>query len=139
MSAAAPVVRQARDQRLEVERVEDLPRVALDVLGRQLGARALADALAGVLGVLELAQLGGGRELLHVPVVDARVRECGLEAGGVGPRVLAPADSPPLAHVDEQPDVGVAERLKKALGVESVHADRRNHAAEASARVSESA
>jgi len=38
--------------------VEDLAEVALAVLGGQLGARALADAFAGVLAVLELAQLG---------------------------------------------------------------------------------
>jgi hypothetical protein len=56
------LMRQFRDERVEVERVEDLARVALDVCGRELDAVALADTLALVLAVLELPQLRRGCE-----------------------------------------------------------------------------
>jgi hypothetical protein len=52
-----------RHERAEVERVEDLTGVALDVLGREGDAVALAHALAVVLAVLELAQPGRRRQL----------------------------------------------------------------------------
>ena len=54
----APRRRECLDDGLDADRVEDLARVPLDVRGRELGARALSDAAARVLGVLELAQLG---------------------------------------------------------------------------------
>ena len=81
---------QCSDEPGEVDAVEDLGRVAPDVLGRELDARALADAEAGVLGVLELAQLGRRGELGVVAVADRRGGEGVLEAPGVGPRVCGP-------------------------------------------------
>src|SRR4051812_22541901 len=47
--------REARDEGIEIGLVEDLARVARHVTRRELGARALANALARVLGVLETA------------------------------------------------------------------------------------
>ena len=69
------VGRESLDQRPEIGSVEDLARVALDVLRRQLDPRALADALPGVLRVLQPAQLGGRRQLLVVLVADPGLGE----------------------------------------------------------------
>ena len=55
------VARKLGHERAEIERVEDLTGVALGVLRRQRDAVALAYALAVVLAVLELAQLGRRR------------------------------------------------------------------------------
>src|SRR5436190_7835697 len=93
------VGRQLLGEGAEVDVVEDLAGVALDVGRRELDARALADAVAVVLGVLEVAQLGRGRELRAVLVGDARVRERRLKPLGVRPGVLRSADAAPLAHV----------------------------------------
>ncbi len=76
--AARPVRGKRVYDRLDSDRVEDLGGVARHVLRSELDARALADARAGVLGVLELTQLRGRRELLHVPVVDPGIVERGL-------------------------------------------------------------
>jgi hypothetical protein len=53
---------QRRHQQGEVDAVEDFDGVASGVLGGEFAARTLADPLAVVLGVLELAQRGGGSE-----------------------------------------------------------------------------
>jgi hypothetical protein len=37
-------------------------------------------------------------------------------------------DAPPLAHVDEQPDVGVVQRIEEALERPAVDADGRDRA-----------
>ena len=67
------------DDRREVDMIEDLPDVAVPILGRELDPRALADAEAVVLPVLHVAELGGRRQLLVVAVLDAGVRERSLE------------------------------------------------------------
>src|SRR4051794_11229493 len=115
--------RRLRGQRREVDVVEDLARVAPDVLGRQLNARALADPEPLVLAVLQLAQLGGRRQVDAVLVLDAGLRERILQAPGVGPRVLRPAHAAPLAHIDEAPDVALAQGGQERLGAEAVDAD----------------
>jgi hypothetical protein len=74
------VVGQELDHRCEVGRVEDLRREAVDVLGRELGTRPLADAGAVVLPVLQLAQLRRRRELRAVLVRDPGLGERVLEA-----------------------------------------------------------
>jgi putative oxidoreductase len=61
-----------------------------------------------------------------VAVLDVRIREGGLEARGVGPGVLAPAHAPPLADVEQNPDVDLAECSEERIRAESVHADRAN-------------
>ncbi len=50
-----PSARQYRHDRREIGVVEDLGGVAASVLGSEFAARVLADALAGILGVLKLA------------------------------------------------------------------------------------
>ena len=50
-----PAARQRRNDRREVGAVEDFGGVAAGVLGGELAARALADPLAVILGILELA------------------------------------------------------------------------------------
>ena len=65
-----PVGREPLHQRLERYRIEDLLGVPTDVLGGERVAAALADAPAVVLAVLELPQLGRGRELGVVLVRD---------------------------------------------------------------------
>jgi hypothetical protein len=50
-----PAARQRRHDRREVGAVEDLGGVAAAVLGSEFAARALADPLTDILGVLELA------------------------------------------------------------------------------------
>ena len=65
--------------RIEVRAVEDLGDVALAVLARKLRARPLADSPPVVLAVLQLAQLGGGSQLLVVAVLDVSVSQRGLQ------------------------------------------------------------
>ena len=50
-----PAARQRRQNRREVGAVEDLGGVAAGVLGGEFAARALADPVAVIFGVLELA------------------------------------------------------------------------------------
>ena len=106
---------QRRDEGREVDAVEDLGRVATDVLGRELDARALADAEAGVLGVLELAQLGRRSELGVVAIAERRGGEGVLEAPGVGPRVLRSANAAALADVQDEADVGRRKALEERV------------------------
>ena len=84
-SAAGPSDAKLRDDRLQVHAVQDLPRVALDVSRRQLGARALAHTAPRVLGVLELAQLGGGRQLGVMAVSRCPRRRAPPGAGASSP------------------------------------------------------
>src|ERR1700716_4300616 len=79
--------RQLRDDRLERRAVEDLARVAHAVLRGELDARALADAASRVLGILEMPELGGRREVLVVAIFHGGGGQCGLEAGGVRPGI----------------------------------------------------
>ncbi len=58
------VARQLGHDRREVDPAEDLAEITLAVLGRELDARALPDAMAVVRPVLELPELGGRRDLL---------------------------------------------------------------------------
>jgi len=105
--------------------LEVLVQVPLAVLGRELRARALADADPVVLGVLNPTQLGRRRQLPVVRVADPGLRERLLQALRIRPRVLAAANAPALADVDEQPDVRVVQRLEEALERPAVDADRR--------------
>src|SRR5205085_10937180 len=106
----------------EVDAVEELAPVAVAEDGRQLGARSDADAHPGVLGVLELAELRGRRELLEVAVLDAGVLERRLQPHGVGPRVLAPAHAAALAHVEELARAAFAQRGAEGVGGPAVDA-----------------
>ena len=54
------------------------------------------------------------------------VGEGRLEARRVRPGVLAPAHAAPLAHVEQDPDVGLAQRGQEGIRAESVHTDRAN-------------
>ena len=63
-------------------------------------AVALADPLTVVLAVLELAQLGRRRQLLHVPVSDVRRGERALESRGVRPEVVGSGDAAALAYIE---------------------------------------
>lgn len=116
--------RKLGDESVERRLVEDLARVPSPVLVRQHRPRSLAFAPSRVLGVLEVPQLGGGRQFPVVRVGDAGVRERGLQAAGVCPRVLAAADAPALADVEQQPHVGPGQRLQKVAKVPFVHPDR---------------
>ena len=69
---------QGGDERLEVRRVQDLPGVTLAEGGGQHGSGALAHSSTVVVGVLEPAQLGRGRQLGVVAVRDARLGESRL-------------------------------------------------------------
>src|SRR5690606_12157593 len=97
-----PTTRQRRHDRREIHTVEDLGGVAAAVLGRKLTARASADPLPVVLGVLKPPQLGGWGELGVVLVGDPGIGEGGLQPDRVRPGILAPANTAPLAHVEQQ-------------------------------------
>ena len=86
--AGGPGGRQEGDDLVEVGPIEDLRDVALAVGGGERDARALADPLAVVVGVLDLAELGGRGELPPVGVVDLGGGQGGRQAPGVGPGVL---------------------------------------------------
>jgi hypothetical protein len=117
-------IREPGDERREVDLAEDLAQIALAVLGRELDARALPDAQPVVLPVLELPKLGRRRELFPVVVRDPRLREGRLEPLRVRPRVLAPAHAAPLADVEDEADIRLAQRLEEALERPPVDADR---------------
>ena len=112
-----------RGERVQVERVENLAGVALDVRGRERDPRALAHALAVVLAVLELAQLGGGRQFLDVAVADPRLRQRALESRRVGPGVLAAAHAAALPHVEQEASRPPRERVEERRAAEAVDAD----------------
>src|SRR5690606_22918096 len=116
-------VRKSGRERAEVERVEDLADVALGVLRRQRGAVALAHAQAVVLAVLQPAQFGRRRQLLDVPVADARGGERALEPHRVRPGVVGAADAAALAQVEQQPHAPVGELFEEGAGGEAVDAD----------------
>src|SRR4051812_45259571 len=59
-------------------------------------------------------------------VADTRFRERRLQALRVRPGVLAAADTPPLAHVDEESDLRLAERGEESFEAPPVDADCRN-------------
>ena len=73
--------------------------VAAGVFGGELDARALADSEPVVLGVLDVAKLGGGGELAVVLVGDASTGEGLLQPTRVRPGVVRTADPAALAHV----------------------------------------
>ena len=110
---------------VEIDAIEDLSGVALDVLGRELRARPLSDALPGVLAVLQPAELGGRRQLLVMAVLDAGLDQGGLQAHGIGPGVLATAHPTALANVEQLAHVRGAERFEEPICGEAVHPDRR--------------
>src|SRR6185312_3512277 len=120
---AHPVHRQAPDERLERDEVEDLLGVLADVLRGQAHAGALAHPLALVVAVLELAHLGVGCQLGVVLVADPRLGQQLLEALGVGPRVPGPAHATALADVEDLADARVVQRVDEAGGVELIDAD----------------
>jgi hypothetical protein len=120
-----PVLRQPRDEGIEVKLVEDLAPIARGVLRRELAPRTLADATTVVFCVLHVAQLGRRRELLSVLVLDARVGERRLQSLGVRPHVLPPTYPAALADVEQQRDVRCLQRRDKAVDVGLVDADRR--------------
>jgi putative oxidoreductase len=117
--------RQRVDDRLDAGGIEDLARVALDIGRGQAHPRALTDALARIFGVLELSQLGGGGELLDVHVADSGVREGGLEARGVRPRILASTHPATLAYVDQYAHVRIPKGGYERVCVKAVNTDRR--------------
>jgi hypothetical protein len=119
---------QLGNERAELYPREDLAQIALPVLGRQLGARALRDTEAVVLAVLQLPELSGRRQLLLVPVADPDLGERGLEPVRVGPRVLRATDASTLTDVEQQDYPRVPERIEKRLGRPPVDADRPNAA-----------
>ena len=106
--------------------VEDLPDVAVPILGCELDARPLAHSEAIVLPVLHVAELGRRRELLVVAVLDAGLRERRLETQRVRPRVLGTANPAPLPHVEHEADVRRAQCVEKGVDGEAVHTDRRD-------------
>jgi hypothetical protein len=118
------VVTDEADDRLEVDPVEHLLGVAAGVHGRQLGARAFALAAPLVLAVLQLPHLGRRRQLRQVAVADARLAQRRLEALRVRPGVLAAAHAAPLAHVEDDPDLGLPQGPEEAGPVKAVDADR---------------
>ena len=61
-----------------------------------------------------------------VRVGDARVRERGLQAPRVRPRVFVAAYAAPLTYVDEQRDVRFVECVEEAIERPSVDADGRD-------------
>jgi hypothetical protein len=65
-------------QWLEVDPIEDLPRVSLPIGGCKLDPGSLAHAQASILGVLELPELGGRRELGMMAVADLGASQCVL-------------------------------------------------------------
>src|SRR5947209_15632722 len=91
---------------LEVDLVEYLLEVEPAVLRSEELARALADAQASVLAVLQLAHGGRGCQLPVVLVGDSRLAQRGLQAQRVCPRVLAAAHTAALADVQPEPDDG---------------------------------
>jgi hypothetical protein len=80
-----PFADQAIDQWSEVHLAQDLILVAPPHGRSQLDPRPLAHAELRVLFVLEPANLGGRRQLLPMPVLDARLGEHSLEAIRVRP------------------------------------------------------
>ena len=116
--------RQLGGHRIEVGMVEDLARVALCVLARDPDARALTHALTVVLAVLELPQLGGGRQLEVVLVLDPRAREGVLEAPRIRPRVLSAAHAAALAHVEEEADFRVMQCCQERFERPAIHTNR---------------
>ncbi|MBP2436059.1 hypothetical protein JOF34_000645 [Microbacterium amylolyticum] len=80
------------EHRREIGVAQNLCGVAASVVRGQCAARALADALTVVLGVLELTQFCGGGKLAVVPVVDPSLVESGLQSERVGPRIVGAAD-----------------------------------------------
>ena len=78
--SARAIGRQLARQALDADRVEDLLDVAAGVLGRELDAGSRADALARVLGVLKMTELGRWRQLEMVPVLDSCLRQRLLES-----------------------------------------------------------
>jgi hypothetical protein len=81
-----------------------------------------------------VAELRRRSELLVVRVGDAGSFECRLEPLRVRPGVLAPAHAAALADVDDEPDVGLAERVEEALERPVVDPDRRDGAQRANGR-----
>src|SRR3954451_678224 len=118
-----PVGRHRLDDRREVDPIQALADVALHVVGRQLFARPLADALARVFGVLKVPQLRRRRELGQVLVLDSGPGESVLEALRVRPRVLASAYPAPLADIEQLTHVGLLKRVHEVLERPAVDAD----------------
>src|SRR6201996_2373686 len=114
---------QAADERLQGHQVENLLGVLTDVLRSQPYARPLADALAVILAVLEMAELGVRRQLRVMLVADVGIGQQSLESLRVGPRVLRSANAPALTDVDQLGDAGAVQGLDEAGGVEVVDAD----------------
>jgi len=78
---------------------------------------------------LQLAQLGRGRQLRDVPVLDPGLRERRLQPERVGPGVLAAADAPPLPHVDHHRNLMALERVEEIVeaGLVDAHRGNRSH------------
>ena len=116
--------RQVLDDPTEIDSVQDLPKVAVAVLGSELEAGPLPDALPRVFFVLQVAQVGGRGELLVVLVLDASISESVLELERVGPGVLRPAHATTLAHVEDDSRVCLVESSKKSVERPAVDTDR---------------
>src|SRR5689334_20854732 len=118
--------RQSLHEWLQLSVIEYLLGVGADVLRRQTHSRALADAVAIVGAILEVTQLRGRSELRAMLVSDVRIREQGLQATGVGPRVPRASHSPPLTDINYSSDRGPVERTDETGGVELVNTDGRD-------------
>src|SRR3954447_21514994 len=128
--------RQRLDDRRQVDLIQALAREALDVLRREPLARALADAKARVLGVLQVAQLGRRRELRQVLIGDPALRQCGLQPFRIRPCVVAAAHAAALTEDEELTDARPAEAREELLERPVVDPDRheRRHAEMLAAR-----
>jgi hypothetical protein len=111
------------DDRAEVDSIEDLREVTLSVRGRELDAGTLSDPEPGILSILELAEVGRGRELPVVAVLDAGSSKPSLEPHGIRPGVLRSPNTAPLPNVEQQPNIGLPQRLEEPVDGEAVHAD----------------
>ena len=75
---------------------------------------------------MNLTQLGRGRELRDVPVLDRSLRERRLQPDRVGPRVFAAADAPPLPDVDHHRNPMAPECVEEIVEAGLVDADCRD-------------
>lgn len=87
---------------VETLTVKDLCGVPAGLLGSEFVARGLAYPLAIILGVVELAHLGGGVDVKVVLVGDPSTSQGCPEPQQPGLGVVRSADTTALAYVDQQ-------------------------------------
>jgi len=81
-------------------------------------------ALAGVLGILKLTQLGGGGQVAVMPVPDPGGGKRGLQSLRVGPGVLGASHAATLSHIEQHADPALVQAVQKRRGIEAVDPDR---------------